>query len=241
MLTMTSSSTALITGIGTAVPTLRSSDGRVDQITHRTMAGRLVTGGATSLLVSGTTGRGSTLSLQDRLDLVRSSAGVVPVICGVEADISQDDVVALAHAGVKALLVAFPADAVLQDAVELLSVCRTNGVEMIAYHHPSVHAPLLRQWWPALRELNVQVKNSDPSSEVLQGMLDAGLSVLVGSSARLLDAYHADGVLSGVASIRFDLVSSSVEGDLDAHAELMQLEASFHDRITQIEHIARLS
>jgi dihydrodipicolinate synthase/N-acetylneuraminate lyase len=236
---MTLSHSPLISGVGVAVPTLRSAEG-IDFYAQRLLAEHLVSEGATALLVAGTTGRGSLLTLPERIELIRASSGLVPVVCGIDEKVSQSDVVALAHAGAKALLVAFSVDSVLQDAVELLSVCRTNGVEMVAYHHPSVHPPMPHQWWPVLRELNVQVKNSDPDPLVLSGMLDAGLSVLVGSSARLIDAYRADGVISGIASVRFDLVCGSAEGDLDAHAELMALERSLSDRIGQIEQRARL-
>lgn len=232
--------TALITGIGAAVPTLRLSTGAIDHVAHQLLAAHLSAAKAKAILVAGTTGRGGSLSMSDRLDLTHASTGPVPVIVGVEPEISQEHVIDLAHAGAKALLVAFRSGADLQEAIELLSLCRTNGLEMIAYHHPSVHDPLPRQWWPALRELFVQVKNSDPDPQMLQDMINAGLSVLVGSSARLIDSYRATGVLSGIASVRFDLVEASADGDLDAHADLMTLEASLPDRISEIEHRARL-
>jgi dihydrodipicolinate synthase/N-acetylneuraminate lyase len=219
---------------------LRLSTGAIDRVAHQLLASHLTAANAKAILVAGTTGRGGSLSMSDRLDLTHASSGTLPVIVGVEPEISQEHVIELAHAGAKALLVAFRSGADLQEAIELLSLCRTNGLEMIAYHHPSVHDPLPRQWWPALRELFVQVKNSDPDPQMLRDMLDAGLSVLVGSSARLIDSYRAAGVLSGIASVHFDLVEASADGDLDAHADLTALEASLTDRISEIEHRARL-
>jgi dihydrodipicolinate synthase/N-acetylneuraminate lyase len=228
-------------GLGVAVPTLRTQQHSIDQGAHAALADFLHRASVKTVLVGGTTGRGGMLSFQERLELAVCHKSAVPqhdVIVGAPPSISSAQLRELSPYA-KAVLVAFPAVWETEEILAFADRASRANISLIAYHHPSAHPPLNERHYAALSQAHIQVKNSDPDPAVLQAMLDAGISVLVGSSARLIDAHHAAGVLSGMGSIHPDLVAASLAGDLDAHAELMHQEALHAaDRIAHVERTA---
>lgn len=90
--TMTASSR--FAGVGVALPTLRDTAGHVDTAAHRRLATHLA-GPARILLVGGTTGRGSTLSHTDRVDLLDASRGTAALLCGSSPHADPHELAAL--------------------------------------------------------------------------------------------------------------------------------------------------
>lgn len=228
----------VLSGVGAAVPTLRGRNGAVDAAATKALVETLRAHGCSMVLVAGTTGRGASTSVEDRVTLV-AAGSELPVVCGVRSDVADAELGALAAVGVSGVLVAFGEGAHVREVFELGARAEGHGIALIAYHHPSVHHPMPREWWPALASAGVPVKNSDPDAGVLAGMLGAGCSVLVGSTRRLGDAGGAAGVLSGLASVRFDEVWRASIGDEVALESLVALEASLEDRLGWIEAEAR--
>lgn len=228
----------VLSGVGAAVPTLRGSNGMVDAGATSALVEMLRSHGCAMVLVAGTTGRGASTSVEDRVTLAAAGSSL-PVVCGVRSDVGDAELGALAAVGVAGVLVAFGAEAHVREVFELAARADTHGVALIAYHHPSVHHPMPREWWPALASVGVPVKNSDPDAKVLTGMLDSGCSVLIGSTKRLGDTGGAAGVLNGLASVRFDEVWRASIGDEAALQALVELEASLSDRLEWIEAEAR--
>jgi hypothetical protein len=230
--------TDVLSGVGAAVPTLRGSNGAVDKGATGALVELLRAQGCSMVLVAGTTGRGAVTSVEDRVALAGASAAL-PVVCGVRSAVEEVELAQLAAVGADAVLVAFQEGAHVREVFELGARAERHGLVMVAYHHPSVHNPMPREWWPALAAAGVPVKNSDPAVEVLTGMLASGCSVLVGSTKRLGDTERASGVMSGLASVRFDEVWRASIGDEAALEELVALEGSVTDRLSWIESEAR--
>jgi dihydrodipicolinate synthase/N-acetylneuraminate lyase len=229
-------------GLGVAVPTLRDEFGSIDQDAHAALARFLERSSVQTVLVAGTTGRGSMLSFHERLELAvchKAAAPSTDIVVGAPPAISSAQMHELS-AFAKAVLVAFPQVWQTEEILGFADRAARANISLIAYHHPSAHPPLDPRHWQALADAHIQVKNSDPDPLVLQHMLETGLSVLVGSSRCLLNAHSASGTISGMGSIHPDLVAACMEGDLDAHATLMHEEALHaHDRIEYVERTAR--
>jgi dihydrodipicolinate synthase/N-acetylneuraminate lyase len=226
-------------GVGAALPTLLDAAGNVDAVLHAALA-RHLEGRADTLLLGGTTGRGGTLTHSQRVALLDASAGAATLLCGSAPSITDDELAELATSGAWGLLVAFPAGTPLVDAVAHRDRLARHGLGLVAYHHPSHHDPIPPAWYEPLAANGIPVKNSDPGLGVLDAMLTAGLHVLVGSTARLLDANRAAGVLSGLGAVCTSDVAAAYRGDPDAHARLVEFERfAAADRIGTVERLAR--
>jgi dihydrodipicolinate synthase/N-acetylneuraminate lyase len=244
MNTGTQTHTPFLSGLGAAIPTLRAgggTTGAIDEPGTASLVKFLVHSGVDLVLAGGTTGRGSTLTFEERRELAEIVSAVVPeirVIIGVPHGTGDEELGALGSV-CDAVLVAFPGAVRPGEVVSMRDRARAAGVALVAYHHPSEHDPLNPELYPVLAGEEIQVKNSDPDPGVFAAMQHAGVSMLVGSSRNLLRAYRTHGVISGIASVRPELVRLALAGDLDAAAEILHLEQTWSkDRLGRIEHEA---
>lgn len=230
---------ATLTGVGAAIPTLRTPDGAVDRAAHLALGRSLRRQGASMLLVAGTTGGGARCTHTDRVDLLESTDGVTVV--GVPEHVTDRELVELQRAGASAVLVHVDPTGGTEAVQRLRDRVADAQLVLVGYHHPSHYAPMPGAWFADLANEHIPVKNSDPDPGVFATMLDAGVHMLVGSTHRLHDVRRgAAGVLSGVAAVRFADVAAAVGGDTDAQARLVAWEQQIAaHRIAAIESAAR--
>jgi 4-hydroxy-tetrahydrodipicolinate synthase len=137
-------------GVGVALVTLFDDDGELDAAATAEHAARLVDLGVAAVLVAGSTGEASALTLAERLallDAVRaaiSTSGGVPLIAGTGAASARQAVALTAAAvdhGADAVLASSPLGANDSHPYYDEVVAAAGTVPVLAYHIPSVSPP----------------------------------------------------------------------------------------------------
>ena len=226
---------------GVAVPTVLDASGAIDAAAQRKFVTWVALRGASSVLVGGTTGRGSTLNSKQRLELVEAAAGLSTVLCGVGITSSADELIALREAGASYALAA-PATGTTEELLMFIENTSVSGMSPVAYHHPEHYTPLSRELWPTLLKHNVLTKISCADSEYLSDALASGLGVVIGSSKLMFGSKftRALGVLSGAASVMPESVWAATEGNHVEWHSVLDWEAGHAGaRIIAIEQHAK--
>ena len=226
---------------GVAVPTVLDASGAVDTIAQRKFVTWVTLRGATSVLVAGTTGRGSTLNSLQRIELVKAAAGLAPVLCGVSITSSADDLKALREAGASYALAA-PVSGTTDELLSFIKNASASGMSPVAYHHPEHYTALSRELWPTLLTHNVLTKVSCSDAEYLTDAMAYGLSVVIGASKLMFGSKftRAQGVLSGAASVMPESVWAATEGNHVEWHSVLDWEAGHAGaRIIAIEQHAK--
>ena len=138
---------ALFTGVGVALITLFSEDGRLEAKVTADHAARLVDLGVTAILVAGTTGEAATLTPEERDELVGAVRAVVPagvpVIAGTGGPTGRQAAVLIERAfaaGADAVLTLSPPGvADPRRYYERVAAAATGP--LLAYHFPGASAP----------------------------------------------------------------------------------------------------
>jgi 4-hydroxy-tetrahydrodipicolinate synthase len=218
----------LFTGVGVALVTLFSDDGALDTWATADHAARLVELGVRSVLVAGTTGEASTLTVEERSELISAvrtavPAGV-PVLAGTGA--------ATGHQAAGLTERAFDAGA---DAVLALSpprvadprayydrVAKASTGPLLAYHFPAASAPGI----PVHRLPDLPVSGLKDSSgdagrlldqvEVFSGDLYTGSAPLLALGA----AVGIAGAILALANVAPESCAAAFAGDGAAQAGL---------------------
>src|SRR3954470_18869314 len=138
---------ALFTGVGVALVTLFDDDGGLAAKPTGELAARLVDLGLTAVLVAGTTGEASTLTPEERDELVSvvrdALPAGVPVIAGTGGPTGRQAAVLTERAfgaGADAVLaLSPPGAAALRRYYDLVAAAAAGPV--LAYHFPGASAP----------------------------------------------------------------------------------------------------
>lgn len=211
----------LFTGVGVALVTLFTDDGRVDAAATADHAERLVELGMASVLVSGTTGEPASLSPDERVEVltaVRERLPDVPVLAGVGAPHAGGaarhtrDAVAAGADGVLALAPPSPVDLV---AYHRAVVDAAGQVPVLAYHFPAVSSPGVPVG--ALGSLGVSgIKDSSGDAKRLFETLDTwGGHVYTGSPylLTLAGSIGAAGAILAIANVSPEAAINAFAGD----------------------------
>lgn len=226
---------------GVAVPTVLDASGVVDTTSQRKFVAWVTARGADAVLVAGTTGRGSTLSSSQRVDLVESASELATVLCGAPITSSAGELRALREAGASYVLAA-PVTGSSGELITFIENASAAGVAPVAYHHPEHYTPLTRELWSVLVEHDILTKVSCNDPEYLGEAMSYGLRVVIGSSKLMFGATftRAQGVMSGVASVLPDSVWASTEGNhVEWHSVLDWESGHAGARIAAIEQHAK--
>ncbi|HEX2179414.1 MAG TPA: dihydrodipicolinate synthase family protein, partial [Actinomycetota bacterium] len=170
------SSPPVFTGVGVALVTLFDTGGNVDAPATAAHAARLVELGVRAVVVAGSTGEASAISLEERAGLLHQIRPIVPagisLIAGTGAPSARQAVSLTRSAcdeGVDAVLTLSP-PGVSDPGPYYRSVAEAAGeVPVLAYH------------WPAMAAPGIQV-------EALAGLPIAGCKDSSGDADRLLHA-----------------------------------------------------
>jgi len=222
----------LFTGVGVALVTLFDDDGALQAKATGDLAAQLVDLGLTAVLVTGTTGEASTLSPDERDELlgaVRAAlpAGV-PVIAGTGAPTGRQAAVLTERAfgaGADAVLALSP-PGVADPRPYYATVAAAATGPLLAYHFPGASAPGIPV--ELLADLPVSgLKDSSGDAarllherDVFAGDLWTGATALVGLSGGI----GADGGLLAVANVAPEDSVAAFGGDGAAQVRLAALD-----------------
>lgn len=228
-----------LSGLGVSVPTLADERG-LHHTAHIKLLQRLRSKGAKSFLVAGTRADAAR-SFAHRLELaVVSCAAVagVPVVVAVPSSVSDEQLASLTGFATHVLV---PGSLMMtaEELADLAARARAAYLGLVLLHRPGkflVHPRLARH----LVKLGVQVLHDSDEIAGLYALRDAGVHVVVGSSSNLLRAGSSPAAISEIAVVDIHLVKECMNGDLDAHATLMELESLNSKNRTEWLHRAAL-
>ena len=211
-----------------ALLTLFADDGALDAAATADLAARLADAGVRAVVVAGSTGEASTLSPEERAELltaVRAAVRGVPVIAGTGAP-SARQATALTQAavdgGADAVLALSPPGA-LDVRPYYESVAAAAGpVPVLAYHFPSMSAPGIPV--AALGRLPVagcKDSSGDPG-RLLETLESWDRPIYVGSSALLALAgpLGCAGAILSLANAEPEQCAAAFAGDAGAQRKL---------------------
>jgi len=217
-------------GISTALGTPFSSDGSIDITRAVKHANHVLSIGASSVTLFGTTGEGASLGLSEQTELLDAmiSAGISPdkiiaTICSASLTDAQNQALTFMERGVKRMLIAPPYyfNGISEDALfawysEFAKAVLAGKPELILYNIPQVTdvpvtAPLIRRLQDQFGKLIFGVKDSSGNWDSTATLLKIeGLAVMVGDERHLARASRlgAAGAISGVANLFPDRMSA---------------------------------
>ena len=194
-------------------------DGRLDEERLGAMVARQVARGTTALVVSGSTGEASMLSMSEHVRLIRTvsavAAGCVPVIAGCTAtatEVSRFLAVAAARAGADAVMLAAPPYVKPTQegiAAHMRAVARAADLPVVLYDVPSrVGVAIADATVARLFAEGVVIALKDATGDLsrparLRALCGPGLVQLTGEDAEAV-AYRAaggDGCVSVTANL----------------------------------------
>jgi 4-hydroxy-tetrahydrodipicolinate synthase len=211
-------------GVIPALLTPVDSDGRVDHGALRHLVGRVVERGVTGISPLGSTGEGYSLSLEQRLAVIDTVAGLVParmpVIPGVFAhnpELAVAEIAAYADHGATAALVTPPSYYPLAAAEQQEHFCRIvdmTALPVVLYNIPVFSKVLLAPAVAARLAGHPQVIGLKDSSRD------------VGYGTEVLDAVAAAGVaefsvLTGTDSMLVEYMLAGAQGTICANANVV--------------------
>lgn len=219
----------VLTGVSVALVTFFDDHGRVDGDATARHAHHLVERGVQGVVVAGTTGEASHLSMKERLallDKVRAEvAGPTPVVLGVGALAPGASSAELAKRagdhGADAVIALSPHHGDIRAYFEELA--GVSAVPVLAYHFPKASPPGIPL--ELLGDLPVAgLKDSSGDNERLLGDLDAfDGPIYVGNSAQLLLAGQLGcaGAILAAANLEPELCGAAFGGDVAAQRTLL--------------------
>ncbi len=215
-----------------ALLTLFADDGEIDAGATAALAARLVGAGVRAVVVAGTTGEASALTLDERcllLDAVRSEVGGrAPVVAGTGAPSARQAVelsrAALDH-GADALLVLSPPGARDVSPYYEAVAAVAGATPVLAYHFPAVsHPGIPVSALAGLPVAGVKDSSGDPARlcEELDVLDGAGGHLYTGSSWVLSFAGRlgASGAILALANVEPERCVAAFGGDDDAQRAL---------------------
>ena len=227
-------------GIGAAIPTLADDRGAIDTNAHQKLARHLKTQGAQLILVGGTTGRGNTLGVLQRIALCETTTPTLPVICGIPHD-RTNQIEQIAKTGAKAALIGWPHNTPVDNILHTNTICQTHGLQLVCYQHTAHNVHINPNWATEMAKHGIMAKHSDPTANLAKHLAQQGVGVFIGSTQLLphTNEIGAIGVLNGAASIMFPTAHAATNGDNTAHQQMLDWETTQHaNRIGAIEHTA---
>jgi 4-hydroxy-tetrahydrodipicolinate synthase len=219
-------------GVGVALVSLFSKDGRLLTEQAAELAGKLAGCGVRSVTIAGTTGEPWLLGAQERAALVSACKQAlpadVPVIAGTGSTQPAEAVrltEALRDSGADALLALSPAGAAdprpYYDAVATAA----RDIPLLAYHFPLASEPGIAM--EHLKDLPVAgLMDSSGDAERLVATLAAfGKPLYVGSSAILALAgpLGATGAILALANVAPEQCARAFDGDIAAQRDLLEV------------------
>lgn len=229
----------VFTGVGVASVTFFDGHGHVDFAATAKHAAHLAEQGVRSIVVAGTTGEASHLSMKERLqlfDAVRAAVpAAVPVILGtgnLAAGVKVTDLTRrAAEHGASAALVLSPHQGDVREFYGEV-VGAAGKMPVLAYHFPKVsnsHGISIEE----LKALKVAgIKDSSGDCErLLEEVCHYGGPVYVGSSAQayLAGRYGCTGAILAAANLEPALCADAFAGSVQAQKDLL----SAHKIVTQ--------
>ncbi len=222
----------VFTGVGVALLTLLSEDGRIDATATAALAGELAVRGMRGILVCGTTGEAATLTDAERAELISAVRAEVPaevpVLAGTGATAAEraaELTAAAVSAGADAVL-AWPPPGSHDLAGYFGAVAAAaSGRPVLAYHIPWLSAPGVPV--EALPGLPVagQKDSSGDANRLLEEIARYEGASYVGSSALLALAgpVGAAGAILAVANVEPELCCQAFAGDAAAQLQLTDI------------------
>lgn len=220
----------VFTGVGAAVVTFFDEHGHVDNAATASHARHLVDRGVRAIVVAGSTGEASHLSMKERLvlfDAVQAEIGdEVPIVLGTGMLAAGVSVAGLtkraAQHGAAAALVLSPHHGdIAQFYAEVVASAGTMPV--VAYHHPGVspHGIPIE----VLKTLKVSgLKDSSGSPErLLEELAHFHKPIYIGNAAMLAYAgmLGAAGAILAVANLEPELCADAFAGNVTAQRDLL--------------------
>lgn len=219
----------MFTGVAVALVTLFDGSGGLDAPATAEHAERLVELGMQAIVVAGSTGEASALTLEERDDLVgavvKAVEDRVPVIAGTGAPSSRQAAEltrrAIAHGATGVLVLSPPGSLDTRPYYERV-VDAADGIPVLGYHFPSVSPPGIAV--EALMDLPITgLKDSSGDPDRLLAQLEAfDRPLYVGSSAILALAgpLGCAGAILALANAEPELCVSAFAGDASAQRRL---------------------
>ncbi len=218
-------------GVAVALVTLFHDDGALDTEATARLAERLVQHGLGGVVVAGTTGEASTLTADERLDLLEAVrqvvGGHVPLVLGTgdlptpHASLSLTALAA--NAGADAVLVLPPPGV---DVVTFYAdtVAAAGSMPVLAYHHPDYAPPgidlddLAALPTAGLKDSSGQMRRLLEELERFPGALYTGSATLAHSAGGL----GATGAILAAANLDPARCVAAFAGDADAQIGLLR-------------------
>lgn len=220
----------LPSGVGVALVTDFDRSGAVDAKATAERARACVELGVSSVLVAGTTGEASRLTVHDRVELVaavKDAVPAVPVIVGTghaDADAALEATARVAvETDADAILVYCPEEA---EAASFFRAARDAAADrhLLAYHNPGL--PVRGLGTDELASLDIDgVKDSSGSTNRLADLVELGVRVFVGNPTQLLLAGScgARGAFLALANVAPTDCIAAWNGDAAAQRRLFGL------------------
>lgn len=229
---------APFTGVGAAIVTFFDAHGHVDNAATARHAAHLVERGVRGIVVAGTTGEASHLSMKERLSLLDAVMAAVPqstpVILGtghLSAGVSVPDLTrrAAAHGAAGALVMSPSHGDVREFYGEVVDAA--GKMPVLAYHFPKVSEPGITI--EELRALKVAgLKDSTGDAErLLEELAHFHKPIYTGSSALVTMAgmLGCTGAILAAANMAPELCSDAFAGSVPAQRDLL----SYHLIVTR--------
>lgn len=228
----------VFTGVGVALVTLFGDDGEVDADATAAHAARLVELGVAAVVVAGTTGEATALSIDERerlLAAVRSAVDGVPVISGTGAPSARQaaDLTTRARdGGADAVLTLSPPQTEDPRPYYEQVAAAAGAMPVLAYHFPKIAPPGLPvEVIGALPVAGCKDSTGD-AERLLVTLRTTALPLYTGSSAVLALAGPAGcaGAILALANVEPEGCIAAFGGDGDVQRDLIDVHVAIHDR-----------
>ncbi|MQA08543.1 MAG: hypothetical protein GEU98_08310 [Pseudonocardiaceae bacterium] len=224
-------SSSVFRGVGVALVTLFDRDGEVDAKATAEHAAALVELGVRAVLVAGSTGEATTLSVPERTELVRTVRATlpadIPVLAGTGAQSSRQAIELTRQAqdaGADAALVLSPPRVADPRDYYARLAKAVPDLPLLAYHFPAASLPgidtdLLRE----LPVVGVKDSSGDPERLLVELATFTG-DIYVGSAAVLSFAgpLGCPGAILALGNAYPELCIRAFEGNANAQRELTE-------------------
>jgi dihydrodipicolinate synthase/N-acetylneuraminate lyase len=221
----------VFTGVGVALATFFDTHGHVDYGCTADHAARLVERGVRAVVVAGTTGEASHLSMKERLHLLEavgaSVAGRVPVILGtghLAAGVSVPDLTRrAAERGADAALVLSPQHGDVREFYGEV-VAAAGAMPVLAYHFPAVAPPIDIDDLKVLKVAGLKDSSAD-AERLLDELAHFHKPLYTGSAvlASYAGMLGATGAILAVANLEPELASDAFAGSVQAQRDLLSV------------------
>ncbi|MFN8034406.1 MAG: dihydrodipicolinate synthase family protein [Acidimicrobiia bacterium] len=231
--------TTVFHGVGVALVTLFGDDGSLDTVATADLALRLVDDGVRAVLVAGTTGEASTLSAEERvelLDAVRKTVPpAIPVLAGTGASSTREAVgytrEAIEHGADAVLALTPPGSPALPEYYDAIATAAA-GRPVLGYHFPAVSSPGIPVEMLDALAIDGLKDSSGDAERLLEELATFKRPIYTGSSALLAYAgpLGCTGAILSLANVEPRRCAQAFRGDVGVQRALTAAHVAGHHR-----------